>query len=158
MQAQQADGRGLAAQGRVLGNQGHGLVAGAGPGRLHVQRHQLVAQQPIFGFLGEGGQVQRRAGGKAAFGAHTVDTGQKATHPLQHLAIVQLRGASTAARAHAEVKASEGVQRGTLQMHRPNDGYLGVHQLLGEGVLFQNLISAPALRPVKLGHYAATVF
>ena len=162
MQAQQAHAGvpsacRCAAQRRVGSDHGQRLVAVARPAALDVQGHLLVVQQPVARRLAKALQVEAGALHEGFFGAHGVDACQEAAYPFQHLFVVQLGRPPAPARADAKGKALKSVQRAALQHQRPHCGNFGLHQLLGKGVLLQDLGFAPAFGPVKLGHYGAAV-
>ena len=146
-----------AAQRRVGSDQGQRLVAVACPAALDVQGHLLVVQQPVARRLAKALQIEAGALHKGFFGAHRVDACQKAAYPFQHFLVVQLGRPPAPARADAKGKALKSVQRAALQHQRPHCGNFGLHQLLGKGVLLQDLGFAPAFGPVKLGHHGAAV-
>ena len=117
-----------------------------------------MAEQPFAGLDAKGLHVQRGPADKGARRAHGVDACQKPADPLQHVQIVQFRRPPPAARADAERKPVEMMQRAPFQHQGPDGGHLGGHQLGGKGVFFQNLGVAPALGAVKLGHHEGAVF
>jgi hypothetical protein len=82
--------------------------------------------------------------------AHGVDTGEKATHPFQHLKIVQFRMSATALRADAEGKTGVVVQVLTIQHQGADDGDFCLHQFKAEVVFFLDLCIRPALGAVEL--------
>ena len=109
--------------------------------------------QPLGWLQRKGLYIKRGPVRKGLGRALGVDAGQKATYPLQHLEIIQLRRATTAQRADRKIKACRWVQGLPIQGHRCHHRHLGGHQLGGKVVLFLNLHTTPAARPVKLEHH-----
>jgi hypothetical protein len=75
-----------------------------------------------------------------------VQAGQEAADPLQHVGVVQLGPAATAAGADAEPEVAVPVQAAALDEQRRHHRHLGGGQLGGKGVFFQDLVLAPAGR------------
>ena len=133
-------------------------VAGLAPGGLHVQRDQVLSQQPVARFLAKAGPIQRGAVDKGPRRAHGVDAGQEAADPFQHLEVVQLRPAPAAPGADGEGECAVLVQGLAVQHQRPHGRDFSGHQLGGEGVFFQDLRVAPAAGAVELGDHFLAVF
>ena len=123
------------------------------PAALHVQRDQLLAQQPIPRLDGKALQVQRRALLERRAGANVVDARQKAAYPFQHLGVVQLGPASAAARADGKQEVAVLVQAAAIQPHGRDHRDFGRNQFGGEIVLFLNLRLAPTPGAVELEHH-----
>src|SRR5687768_14280785 len=77
--------------------------------------------------------------------------------PAEHLACtgrIELRCAPGLPRKHCKTKLLEAQQRFSIESQRRRHGQLRVQQLLGEGMLFPDLLIRPAVGAVEFQDYS----
>ena len=132
---------------------GHRLVKRLEPARLHVQRQITAIQQNLARVVAKSLQIQRGPVDKSPGRSDGVNARQKAANPFEHVEVFQLGPPSAPARRDAETEAVQMVQCAAVQRQRADHRDFSVHQLGGEGVFFEDLRVAPAVRAVELDHH-----
>jgi len=84
--------------------------------------------------------------------------GQGAAELFQMVVVVQLRRVATRSAEDRKGKAVAVEQGGAILFDRRNHGQIPLHQKQAEGMLFENLFVAPALRAVELDDYRRALF
>ncbi len=132
---------------------GEGEVNGAGPGLFKIAGNEPVLEQPVARLVAKALDIEIGPLDKRCQRTDGMDAADKASHPLQGFPVLELRGATAAARIYGKAKSGELVQglapNGRCGDHRQFACGEFTHEL----VLLNDLRVAPALRTVELGHH-----
>ncbi len=122
----------------------------AAPRGGKVGRNEVVREQEVARRDAECPDVERRTMAEIRAGANGVNASEKAAHPLQGFAPVELRGAAAASRVDREPEDGGGVQRVPGEDERRDDRNLARGELGDERVLLADRVVRPARGPVEL--------
>ena len=148
----------------------------------HFRRQPRAFRHPFYRSPAIQLAIQRRTMQEAVARAHLVDAGDELPDALAHgrpfVDVVQLGYAAALAAIDSDVKAmalEEGIGHGRIVLRllfflvqirghqrvavqRRGQRDLGGRDLVGEAVLFKQLVTVPASGAVELGHAAAAIF
>ena len=134
------------------------LIDRCPPGRQQIGRNVGMGEQPVARLGTEGSNVKVRPTGKRRARTDRMDAANEASDPLERVRVLEFGSTAAAARIDRKTIAFEIVQAAAFGNQWGHHRDFAVGKLGGKGMLFENLLIAPALRAIELRDHDAAIF